>query len=550
MIPSKCSSNLYYQIYSTLMENNQALLVCSGDLRPSANLKCWPMQQKMEENLAEAIGKFGWSVKRAHGYDEEKGHGFIDYQHLGVKIFRGIDKTQPLIVAESVWQYSHHVLAGLTSHEGPILIVANWDGTYPGLVGALNLTGSLTKAGVKYSFLWSQDFSDDFFNTRLKQWLDTGNVTHDYSHVRRFDINSLDSTDQVLAKQFADKMKNDKVIMGVFDEGCMGMYNAIVPDDMIHALGIYKERLSQSTLYAKMLTVSDEEANLVLEWMLEKGMKFHWGEDHVNELTKEQTLGQCKMYIAALCLADEFGCDTIGIQYQQGLKDLTPASDLVEGLLNNTERPPVKDENGKELYAGEALPHFNEVDECAGIDGYVTYHLWRQLGLNGDNTLHDLRYGETFTIDGKDEFVWVFLISGAAPASHFKGGYAGADSMRQPPMFFKKGGGTLRGVSRPGKLVWSRVYIENNELWCDIGTGKCVALPDADVDRLWKLTDPQWPVMHGVLDGVSRDQMMAKHKANHIQVVYVDGDYDVRKAAEIKAATLESLGIKVNFCGI
>ena len=46
------------------------------------------MQQKMEENLLEAIARYGWTVKRAHGYDEKKGHGFIDYQHVGVKIFR------------------------------------------------------------------------------------------------------------------------------------------------------------------------------------------------------------------------------------------------------------------------------------------------------------------------------------------------------------------------------------------------------------------------------------------------------------------------------
>jgi hypothetical protein len=32
-------------------------------------------------------------------------------------------------------------------------------------------------------------------------------------------------------------------------------------------------------------------------------------------------------------MADEYGCDAIGIQYQQGLRDMTPASDLVEGLL-------------------------------------------------------------------------------------------------------------------------------------------------------------------------------------------------------------------------
>ena len=47
------------------------------------------------------------------------------------------------------------------------------------------------------------------------------------------------------------------------------------------------------------------------------------------------------MYIAAMRIADDFGCDAIGIQYQQGLKDLLPASDLVEGTLNNADRPPV-----------------------------------------------------------------------------------------------------------------------------------------------------------------------------------------------------------------
>jgi rhamnulokinase len=48
-----------------------------------------------------------------------------------------------------------------------------------------------------------------------------------------------------------------------------------------------------------------------------------------------------------------------------GLKDLTSASDLAEGLFNNVDRPPVyHEETGEELFPGEALPHFNEVDEC------------------------------------------------------------------------------------------------------------------------------------------------------------------------------------------
>lgn len=212
------------------IDSKEVYIVSSGDLRPAANINCWPMQQKLEGMINEALYKLGWHAKRAHEYDPEKGHGFIDYQHIGIKVFRKIDKSKPLIVAESVWQYSHHVLAGLITHQAPILIVANWDGTYPGLVGALNLVGSLTKAGVHYSFLWSQDFQDDFFKDKLKEWLSTGSITHDYSHVRDFEASEVDAQDKLLAQQFAQTIRDEKVIMGVFDEGCMGMFNAIVPD--------------------------------------------------------------------------------------------------------------------------------------------------------------------------------------------------------------------------------------------------------------------------------------------------------------------------------
>ena len=101
------------------------------------------------------------------------------------------------------------------------------------------------------------------------------------------------------------------------------------------------------------------------------------------------------MYIAALRIADDFGCHAIGIQYQQGLKDLLPASDLVEGTLNNADRPPVASRDGERvLYAGEPLPHFNEVDECAGLDGLMTYRVHRAMGQPVENTLHDIRWGD------------------------------------------------------------------------------------------------------------------------------------------------------------
>ncbi|MEO8429671.1 MAG: fucose isomerase, partial [Verrucomicrobiota bacterium] len=159
-------------------------LIANGDLRLSANQKCWPEQAKMEVKLAGALKAEGWSIVRGHPYDENRQHGFIDSQKMGIEVFRQLDLDAPLIVAEAVWQYSQHVLPGLFSHRGPVLTVANWSGTWPGLVGMLNLNGSLTKMGVRYSTLWSENFTDNFFKNALRQWLTQGVISHDQSHVK------------------------------------------------------------------------------------------------------------------------------------------------------------------------------------------------------------------------------------------------------------------------------------------------------------------------------------------------------------------------------
>ncbi len=518
--------------------------VASGDLRQSANITCWPTQAKLETDLAAALTSLGWQVQRGHAVDEAKGHGFIDSQRAGIEVFKTLPVDAPLIVVDAVWQYSHHVLAGLRSHRGPILIVANWEGMFPGLVGLLNLAGSLTKAGKKYSALWSKDFTDQWAMGGLKTWLETGELIHDESHVR--DLPVLAASPEVdLGKALATQLSTEKAIIGVFDEGCMGMYNAIFDDELINPLGIYKERLSQSALVAEMNKVSDEEAHAVRTWLDDVGLTFHTGSDEATELTDAQLHSQFKMYVAALRIADDFGLDAIGIQYQQGLKDTVPASDLAEGLLNNVQRPPVSSRDGsRELYAGVPLPHFNEVDEGHAVDSLVTNRLWTAIGIDPATTLHDIRWGEQY---GED-FVWVFEISGSVPASH-NGGYDNSYSKRQPPMFFPLGGGTLSGISKPGEIVWSRVFIIDGALHVDLGRGTVLELPEEESERRLNATNPQWPIMHAVLHGVNRNQLMARHKANHISVVYAPDAETADNGLVAKAAMFVELGVQVHLCG-
>ena len=55
--------------------------------------------------------------------------------------------------------------------------------------------------------------------------------------------------------------------------------------------------------------------------------------------------------------------------------------------------------------------------------------------------------------------------------------------------------------------------------------------------------------MHAVTYGVSRDQFMARHKANHIQVAYANSADEADKALLAKAAMAEAMGMEVSICG-
>ena len=75
----------------------------------------------------------------------------------------------------------------------------------------------------------------------------------------------------------------------------------------------------------------------------------------------------------------------------------------------------------------------------------------------------------------------------------------------------------------------------------DTGRGKVVTLPQQETERRWAATTPQWPIMHAITYGVSRDQMMARHKANHIQVAYARNAAAADKALAVKAAMMSEL---------
>ncbi len=161
-----------------------------------------------------------------------------------------------------------------------------------------------------------------------------------------------------------------------------------------------------------------------------------------------------------------------------------------------------------------------------GVDALITNLCWKALGLDPSTTLHDVRWGEHYKGDGAngsgkiDDFVWLLQISGAAPANHFAGGYAGAISERQPAMYFPLGGGSLKGVGKARRNCLEPRLCRGRRAALRSGPGTVVSLPAAETERRWRETTMQWPIVHTILHGVSQNQMMARHRANHVNVAY------------------------------
>lgn len=567
-MPMDWNSGVLSEVDLIDVGTNDLMLIANGDRRRFANSACQDAQMECERQLRKVFADLGRNLTRAHPeIDPELGHGFIETQAQGADILSRIPKDAPVVVAESVWQYSNHIAYPLWEWEGPVLIASNFDGTWPGLVGAAGLEACLTKhkygANQKgHSFVWShQEFQDQKTKNRLKQWLDTGTIEYDLSHVQPF--SPAEHTEYASAFAFARKAAENfrakPRILGIYDPLCMGMLNAAFDEQDMVGTGIQIRRLNQSELYARMQEIPNREAEGYIKYLVEKGFELKVGSDNLTEITPAAVIQSGQMYGAMVKhIADE-GLAGVGIAYQLGLAKLCAASDLVEAMLNSTDRPPVEF-RGKIVMPGEPIMCANEADMGCAVDQTISKVIYKGAGLDPtwwETTQHDLRWGHSYKNNGKykgkaidiDSFIWTFELSGNTPASHMENGWADMKAERQPYDYFPENGISTKGTAKSGEIIWSRVYIDQGTLCLDVGRGAAVELPQEESDRIWKATTEEWPLMHAITYGATRDQMMAKHKSNHITVSYAP---DATMANEImfaKAAMAHELGFKVNLCG-
>ena len=379
------------------MTITNAVLVASGDLRETANRLCWPAQAELERNIEAAFARHGVTVharpprgpghrprlhlQPAHGHGCVRGHRPGRAHHRG----RGGLAVQPSRAARPAAtsradpdrRQLERPVAGPRGH-AQRQRVADQDG--PRLQLHLERGHDRRRSRTRPSGPGSRRAPSSTTRPTCGTWTSPARCRDAAATGRR------------LAGELADRM----AIMGVFDEGCMGMYNAIIDDEYLNPMGLYKERLSQSALVAEMRLVTTGEARAAYQWLTGRGMQFRLGSDGADRADR----GPGPRPAAAVHRGDAHR-RPVRLRHH---RHPVPAGAQGHGARLGPRRGPAQrrrpatgactSRRAPSCTPGGRCRVFNEVDEGSAVDGLVTNRVWTALGMDPATTLHDVRWGD------------------------------------------------------------------------------------------------------------------------------------------------------------
>ncbi len=473
-----------------------------GDYRAKPNELAIPHVSEATTQLERALKKLGRSNYRVEGW--------ITRPHEAIEKLGSVD--DPLIGVCVHWFYGPHTTDGVVGKDNPLLLASNFSGTWPGLVGLLNTGACLESVGRRFSRAWTSadDWSaDETFMARLEEWCSTGRI--EYAEDELAYHAPVSAAAAETARSVADDIRRRRILALMLGDTSMGMINGYFGPRLLNKVGFAEHKVDQAWIIDRGRQVDQRRIDDAFDFVKDKGVTFHYGEDGAADFDESATKEQLRDYLAVLDLASEFKIDCLGWQYQLGLLPLRPPSDFAEGLLNSACRP---ESNGDTLVCS------TEADQGNLVPMELMKRLLKAKGLHQAVMFHDVRWGGEH--DGR--FVWVLLNSGSCGAyafNHNPETLAGVHSYRQPAGYFPVPGGTFTGVSLPGRATWSRAYLKGGELWMDVGRGEVVDMPAAKREAWWGGTTRQWPFMAADL-GVRQDTIMAHYLSNHVAIAYGD----------------------------
>ncbi len=475
------------------------------DSRPTANKAVWPVAVRQTVDLVKVIKKCGW---RPNILNPDRP---VSSVAEGLTVIRRA-KGDRFINFMAGWAYPDFSVSPMWQLPGdlPKLLLGSAIPDFPGAVGLLAAASGTTHVGIKADRLFVERFEqhDDYLDA-LDAFLNRGSYRPPYPKTIKVEVGE---GQRKKARRIKNRLSGS--IYGAVGPRSMQMWNKVSDAHFLRYFGIVREGFDGLRLAKMAEKVPDKRAERAVDFLLRKGMDLRLGLNPRKHLTREMVVFQMKVYFALLELSGQFGLDFVGVQDQLDWIEHYPTTDLTLGILNNRLRP---ESDGTTMVAA------TEADDGAAL----TMQLLKLLSGGQPIGFNDFRYW-----DPAQGLYW-FVNSGAL-APFFAYGrddsLTGSWSERQPPMYFKEGGGTSSVVVRiPGVVTWARFSYRDHKLYLAAGRG----VTDVPTTAQWKersqRCDPEWPHWYIKLCG------RVEWKLNSNHPITVLGDH----LAELKAVADE-----------
>ncbi|MBS2549946.1 L-fucose/L-arabinose isomerase family protein [Catenulispora sp. NL8] len=376
----------------------------------------------------------------------------------------------------AVWAFPHFTMLAAEATEGPLLLLANIDPVYPGMVGMLAGGGALDQIGRVHSRAWG-DVADP-------------------------DVLAAIETEARAARAVRSLRG---ATFGRVGGRPMGMYTAVAnTDQWMRTFGVDVEEIDQWEVVRRSDLVEQSRVCAGRAWLEKHAAGVHYDG---KQLTPELLERQIRSYHAMQELVREWNLDFAGIKGQPELTTHFATMDIAEAFLND----PYDWEGPKETVVTST-----ESD----MDGALTMQLLK--GLSSTPVLFaDVRHYHA------DKDVWDLCNSGQhatwfAARSEDPGENLAKTHLYPEVFYFPAGGASVQHLAAPGEFTLARLTRRDGRYRLHAVRAEFEQYDDATNEAMMRQSTYEWPHAFARLH-TDAATFLSRFGANHIHAV--PGEY-------------------------
>jgi len=463
----------------------------------------------LKEPLADVNAKFLKQLVdrlEGDGFDVVTGTEVLWQNDVAVREGRRMaaENVDCVIFNFAVWAWPQYARVAAQFLPQPILMFADINPQYPGLVGMLANAGSLDQVGIPFYKTFG-NIADDAVLARVRS--------------------------RILAISAANRLRGQT--FGLFGGRSLGIDTAVAdPALWMEQFGIDVDHVDQMELVRRAeLEMAKPEAriNPALEYLKKHVRNIQWTEpDAQMRLTEDLLRRQLGMYFAALDLCRQFKYDFCGIKGQRELTEHFATADVAEAFLN--------DPYGPDGQPKEMIVCSTEAD----MDAALTMQIFK-LMANTPVLFADIRHYH------EDLGVWDLCNSGEH-ATYFAGksfdpavNLARVD-FRPEGFYFPAGGASVYSIAEPGEFTFARLTRSGGPGFYRMAVvkGELVSFGAEKDEEIAVGVQDNWPHAFARMD-CSPEAFINGMHCNHIHGVYGDWVEELRVFCEVRGIEFDLL---------